>query len=161
VLTDTTNVWVVAYIDPSCGSCKRLALHWERLTTLQTITVRKVKFGYIDVTDDVNVEIIGAYTTGGQIEHTPTIYAYGPDNIPYEYIGDYDDDLNLTEFVCTYCDQNGLLHDHGHGHLYGHGHIAAVPVAGKQIQNQVAKVDYLHEVIDNRRGNGFYDGEFA
>ena len=54
VATDTENVWVVAFIDPTCGGCKRLSVQWEKLTTLETITVRKVKFGYMDITVEEN-----------------------------------------------------------------------------------------------------------
>jgi len=31
VVKDTEHVWVVAFIDPACGYCKKLALQWEKL----------------------------------------------------------------------------------------------------------------------------------
>lgn len=56
VVTDTENVWVIAYIDPACGYCKKFATQWEKLTTVETIQVRRVKFGYVDVSDKVTYQ---------------------------------------------------------------------------------------------------------
>ena len=76
VATDKENVWVIAYIDPSCGGCKRLSVQWEKLTTLETISVRKVKFGYVDISVEANKEIITQYTSGS-VNLTPAVYVYG------------------------------------------------------------------------------------
>ena len=127
VVTDTENVWVVAYIDPACGGCKKLATQWERLTTAETITVRKVKFGYLDITVEENREILETYTGGATIEATPTIYLYGRDTYaPTLYYGDYTVD-SLNDYICGYCDDYGygvVVDDYGYGDYdlgYGYG----------------------------------------
>ena len=50
VIDDTVNAWVIAYIDPACGGCKRLAVEYEKVTTVEQIKMRRVKFGYVDIT---------------------------------------------------------------------------------------------------------------
>jgi len=50
VLKETESVWVVAFIDPSCRLCQNLSVEWGKLIQLESIGLRKVKFGYIDVT---------------------------------------------------------------------------------------------------------------
>ena len=127
VVTDTENVWVVAYIDPACGGCKRLAVEWERLTTVETIRVRKVKFGYVDVTVEANKEILQTYTAGKSVEYTPTIFLYGDDKYsPVLYDGDYKFD-SLNSWICGYCDDHGYGiiaddYDLGYGYGLGLGH---------------------------------------
>jgi len=107
VVTDTENVWVIAFIDPACGGCKRLAVEWEKLTTVETVSVRRVKFGYLDITEEVNYEIVQSYTGGRKVEYTPTVLVYGQDKrSPLEYEGDYKVD-SLEKYVTGYCDKNG------------------------------------------------------
>ena len=118
VVTDTENVWVVAYIDPACGGCKRLAVEWERVTTVERITTRRVKFGYVDVTVEQEKEVLTTFTGGKAIEYTPTVYLYGEDKYhPVEYVGDYKFD-SLVDYICGYCDDHGfgVIVDDG---LYG------------------------------------------
>ena len=121
VVTDTENVWVVAYIDPACGGCKKLATQWEKLTTVETITARKVKFGYVDITVEENREILQTYTAGASIESTPTIYLYGQDKYaPTLSYGDYTVN-SLNDYICGYCDDYGygIVSDYGYGDSYG------------------------------------------
>jgi hypothetical protein len=107
VVTDTENVWVIAYIDPSCGGCKRLSVEYERLTTVEQIRIRRVKFGYVDVTVEANASIIQRYTAGKQVQYTPTIFLYGRNKYaPTLYEGNYSY-ASLSAFITTYCDHSG------------------------------------------------------
>ena len=122
VVTDTENVWVIAFMDPACGGCKRLAVEWEKLTTVETISVRRVRFGYLDITEEVNYEIIQKYTGGKKVEYTPTVLVYGQDKYaPVEYEGDYKF-ATLEKYVTGYCDQHGYGHSGAsHGSAHGNG----------------------------------------
>jgi len=177
VVTDTENVWVVAYIDPACGGCKRLATQWERLTTLETITVRKVKFGYVDITVEANREILETYTAGARIESTPIIYLYGQDKYaPTLYYGDYTVD-SLNDYICGYCDDYGFgVVDYGYGYdddyygdydygyaPYGRGRRSYGYDARPQIlstysatnQRRVEDIDYDRTVREGRSYGGY------
>lgn len=107
-MTDTENLWVVAFIDPLCGGCKRLAVEWEKLVTVETVTVRKVKFGYVDISVEANKEILQSYTGGKTVELTPSVFMYGTDKTkPEEYLGEYKmHELEL--YIGKYCDHHGF-----------------------------------------------------
>ena len=108
VVTDTENVWVVAFIDPLCGGCKRLAVEWEKLVTVETVTVRKVRFGYVDISVEANKEILQSYTGGKTVQYTPTVFMYGSDKAhPVEYEGDYKL-ASLETYIGSYCDSHGF-----------------------------------------------------
>ena len=79
VLRDKKHVWVVAFIDPACGNCKRFAIEWERLQTIETITYRKVRLGYVDVSDAGTRNIVGKYTSGTELVGVPKVFIYGND----------------------------------------------------------------------------------
>ena len=119
VVTDTENVWVIAYIDPACGGCKKLAQQWEKVTTLETITVRKVKFGYLDVTVEANKEILQTYTGGYKVTATPSVLLYGQDKYaPSVYDGDFTVS-HLNDYICGYCDDYGFGESYGLDYGYG------------------------------------------
>ena len=79
VLRDKKHVWVVAFIDPACGNCKRFAIEWERLQTIETITYRKVRLGYVDVSQAGTRSIVGKYTAGKELIGVPKVFIYGDD----------------------------------------------------------------------------------
>jgi len=107
VVNDTENVWVVAFTDPHCGACTRLANEWGGLNTNADMLARKVKFGYVDVSVDANNSIIDGYCGGSQVEYTPTVFVYGHEKTkPLEYSGDYKIP-SLSRFIGNYCDTNG------------------------------------------------------
>ena len=107
VIDDTINAWVIAYIDPACGGCKRLAVEYEKVTTVEQIKMRRVKFGYVDITIPSNAFILNNYVAGQQIQYTPTVFLYGANKAaPVLYEGDYKAD-SLTSFVCGFCDKEG------------------------------------------------------
>ena len=62
VIKDVENIWIVAYIDPECGACKKFSIEWEKLRTVETIKYKKVKLGYVDVTLEASRKIVGKYT---------------------------------------------------------------------------------------------------
>ena len=110
LLTDTENVWVVAFITPHCAMCKDLAPIWGQIAKADTIGLRKVKFGYVNLDDEKSTDIIDTYTGDLSIEYTPSVIVYGSDKAdPIEYDGDYSyDDLNRK--LCGYCDKHGFNH---------------------------------------------------
>lgn len=183
VVTDTENVWVVAYIDPACGGCKRLATQWEKLTTQETITVRKVKFGYLDITVEANREVLQTYTGGYEVKSTPTIFLYGQDKYaPVLYDGDYTVD-HLNSYICGYCDEWGYGEGYGYGddydlgygyddldygygrrgygygrRGYGYGYDASPKVLstyGRTSSKRVEDVDYDRTVREGRSYGGY------
>lgn len=88
VLRDKKHVWVVAFIDPACGNCKRFAIEWERLQTIETITYRKVRLGYVDVSEAGTRNIVGKYTAGKELIGVPKVFIYGDDKThPSEVTG--------------------------------------------------------------------------
>ena len=79
MIRDTENIWIVAYIDPACGQCKKFAVEWERLRTVETIRYHRVKFGYVDITLEATRKIVGKYTSGKGVKDTPSVFIYGDD----------------------------------------------------------------------------------
>ena len=101
---DEENVWVVAFIDPECGYCRKLAYQWERVRISKTVRTRRVKLGYVDVTYEESKYIVSQYCAGYRIEYTPTIFLYGRDKYaPVVYDGDYSA-KDIAVFVGGYCD---------------------------------------------------------
>ena len=90
--------------------CHDLADVWGQLQVADTIGLRKIKFGYVNLDSDDAEAIIDNYTGEVQVEFTPTVLVYGPDKAdPLEYDGDYSfDDLNRK--FCGYCDKHGFKH---------------------------------------------------
>lgn len=88
VIRDTENIWIVAYIDPACDNCQKFAIEWERLQTVETIKYHTVKYGFVDVTLEASRTVVGKYTSGKNLEGTPTVYIYADDKLhPTEYTG--------------------------------------------------------------------------
>ena len=111
VVNDKENVWVVAFTDPHCGACTRLANEWGGLNSNADMLARKVKFGYVDVSQETNNSIIDGYCGGSQVEFTPTVFVYGHEKTkPVEYSGDYKIP-SLSRFIGNYCDTNGYSID--------------------------------------------------
>ena len=80
---------MVAYIDPACGQCKKFAVEWEKLRTVETIKYKKVKLGYVDITLEASRKVVGKYTQGKDVTGTPTLYVYGNEKLkPIEFKGD-------------------------------------------------------------------------
>ena len=117
VVTDEENVWVVAFIDPACGYCKKLVVEWEKLRTEETIKSRKVKFGYVDITVEESYEIVNKYTAGRSVQATPSVFVYGREKLaPSVYSGDFSFN-SLGDYIVGECDSQGYgLHQVGHGH---------------------------------------------
>ena len=100
IIEDTENVWVVAFVGDNCPTCHTLAYEWEKLTKKTTITVRKVKFAYVNTDERGSEEIIGKYCGGHQIQMTPTVLVYGRDKYhPTEYTGDYKTP-SMNKYIC-------------------------------------------------------------
>ena len=105
VETDEENVWVVAFIDPACGYCKKFVIEWEKVKTIETVKQRKVKFGYVDITLEDSRQLVTKYAKGRKIEYTPTVFLYGKDKkAPAVYDGDHTSG-SLNAFICGYCDK--------------------------------------------------------
>jgi len=107
VIEDTENVWVVAFVDDKCGGCVRLAVEWEKLQTTRTITMRRVRFAYVDTARASTSTIVQNYCGGHQIRATPTVLVYGRNKwAPQVYAGDYSVG-SLNSYICDYCDREG------------------------------------------------------
>ena len=103
MIRDTENVWIVAYIDPACGECKKFAIEWERLRTVETIKYKRVKLGYVDITLEASRKVVGKYTAGKDVKATPTVYVYDDKFHPVEYKGDLGSS-SLEEYLSAVCD---------------------------------------------------------
>lgn len=77
VVDDKENVWVVAFISPTCNSCHVLADEWKQLRVKRSVTNRKIKFGYVDIAVSGNREILGKFCGDNKIKYTPTVLLYG------------------------------------------------------------------------------------
>lgn len=90
VISDSENVWIVAFIDPYCGGCQRLATEWPKLKAAESMKSRKVKFGYVDISVESQADIMRKHVGQNKIQLTPTVLVYGRDKAnPNEYLGDY------------------------------------------------------------------------
>jgi len=90
VIDDKENVWIVAYMDPVCGGCKKLSEVYQTLNKKPNLSGRKIKFGYVDVSEAANNMILTSYCGTTKVQYTPTIMIYGKDKAnPVEYNGDY------------------------------------------------------------------------
>lgn len=108
VIDDKENVWVVAYISPTCHSCHTLADDWTKLREKSTVTNRNIKFGYVDVSLDSNRGCLDNFCGTNKIKYTPTVLLYGKDKAaPVEYAGDYTLP-SLDEKACEFCDAEGF-----------------------------------------------------
>ena len=123
VIEDTENVWVVAFIDENCGGCVRLAVEWEKLQTVRTITARRVRFAYVDTARQSTATIVQNYCGGHKVQQTPTVFVYGRNKYaPQVYAGDYSSN-SLNSYICDLCDRDGYGISGGYGG-YGAGYGA-------------------------------------
>ena len=121
VVTDEENIWVIAFIDPACGYCKKFVTQWETIKTTETIKTRKVKFGYVDITLEGSKKITKEYAAGKEVEYTPSLYVYGHDkHDPAVYDGDFSH-TSCADFILECAD---LQDDHDHDNAHGHGVVA-------------------------------------
>ena len=49
-MDDKEHVWVIAFMDPHCDGCQKLAAEWEKLKVYESINALDIKFGYVDIT---------------------------------------------------------------------------------------------------------------
>jgi len=136
VIRDVENIWIVAYIDPACGACKKFSIEWEKLRTVETIKYKKVKLGYVDVTLEASRKIVGKYTQGKEVEGTPTLFVYGNEKMaPIEFKGDLTA-KNINEYLVGYAEQNGYKYttdadvDYNHALAKQTGSESALPTKG-------------------------------
>ena len=108
VINDKDSIWVVAYVKPTCRSCTRLAEQYKDLTSRPSITSRKVKFGFVDISKDVANDVVSKYSNGHDVTYTPTVLVYGADKSkPTAYSGDYSAN-DLDKHICGVCDKQGF-----------------------------------------------------
>jgi glutaredoxin len=136
VIRDVENIWIVAYIDPKCGACKKFSIEWEKLRTVETIKYKKVKLGYVDVTLAASRKIVGKYTQGKEVEGTPTLFVYGNEKMkPIEFKGDLTAG-SVNDYLVAYAEENGYEYstdadvDHNHAKAASKGTEAALPTKG-------------------------------
>ena len=136
VIRDVENIWIVAYIDPACGACKKFSIEWEKLRTVETIKYKKVKLGYVDVTLEASRKVVGKYTQGKDVTGTPTLYVYGDQKMePIEFKGDLTA-KNINEYLVKYAEDNGYEYStdadfkHNHDAAKATGTEAALPSKG-------------------------------
>ena len=143
MIRDTENVWIVAYIDPACGECKKFAIEWERLRTVETIKYRRVKLGYVDITLEASRKVVGKYTAGKDVKYTPSVFIYGIDKKnPVEYKGELDAS-KLEKVACTVCDKPGSEKVIG-----THGGLKVVGATKIQNKSVLGKSNYSLDVKD-------------
>lgn len=141
MIRDTENVWIVAYIDPACGECKKFAIEWERLRTVETIKYRRVRLGYVDITLEASRKVVGKYTAGKDVKYTPSIFVYGDDKKnPIEIKGDLSA-KSLEGVVCTTCDKG----EKAIGSVNGLKIVGATKIQNKSV---LGKSNYSLDVKD-------------
>ena len=107
MLGDRTNVWVVAFVSRTCGSCTKFAAEWETLTRAIASEPR-VKLAHVDINDENSEELIESYTGGIKVQFTPTVLFYGQDKSkPVEYEGNYKFDTLYAD-LRTFCKGQGI-----------------------------------------------------
>ena len=57
-MTDSENAWVLVLIQDTCPPCHALAPEWDKLMALESMTSRKIKLGYVTLTDLANRVIL-------------------------------------------------------------------------------------------------------
>lgn len=62
VSKDEENVWAVAFMIDTCHMCHELAPVWGQLQIADTIGLRKIKFGYVNLDSDDAESIVDNYT---------------------------------------------------------------------------------------------------
>ena len=136
VIKDVENIWIVAYIDPACGACKKFSIEWEKLRTVETIKYKKVKLGYVDVTVEGSRKIVGKYTQGKDVTGTPTLFVYGNEKMaPIEFKGDLTS-KTINQYLIDYAETNGYDYttdadvDNNHEKAKAIGSEAALPTKG-------------------------------
>ena len=150
VIRDTENVWIVAYIDPACGECKKFAIEWERLRTVETIKYKRVKLGYVDITLEASRKVVGKYTAGKDVRATPTVFVYNDKNHPIEYKGDLGSS-SLEEFVSEVCDTEDCSTKNyapKHAVIGTHGGLQVLGATKIQNKSVLGKSNYSLEVKD-------------
>ena len=154
MIRDTENVWIVAYIDPACGECKKFAIEWERLRTVETIKYRRVRLGYVDITLEASRKVVGKYTAGKDVKYTPSVFIYGDDKRnPVEIKGELSA-KSLEGVVCTTCDKG----EKAIGSVNGLKIVGATKIQNKSV---LGKSNYSLDVKDapikRRHSDSYYD----
>ena len=160
VIEDTENVWVVAFVDDKCGGCVRLAVEWEKLQTVRTITMRRVRFAYVDTARQSTRQIVSNFCGGHQVVSTPTVFVYGRNKwAPQVYAGDYSVN-SLNSYICDYCDNEGFGIARGGAYGAGYGvRGAGYGIAGSDAAYTRAGVSdsvQVGETVSQRRVGGSY-----
>lgn len=62
VSKDLENVWAVAFMIDTCTMCHELAPVWGQLQLADTIGLRKIKFGYVNLDSKDAEDIVDKYT---------------------------------------------------------------------------------------------------
>ena len=62
VSKDLENVWAVAFMIDTCAMCHELAPVWGQLQLADTIGLRKIKFGYVNLDSEDAEDIVDNYT---------------------------------------------------------------------------------------------------
>lgn len=78
-MNDEENAWVIAFMNPRCGECKKFAPHWDKLQAYEGMLARNIKFAYVDLTVKDDMEVIVPYMGGIVVGYTPTLVLYGQD----------------------------------------------------------------------------------
>ena len=126
-------------MDPVCGGCKKLSEVYQMLTKKPNLSGRKIKFGYVDVSEAANNMILTSYCGTTKVQYTPTIMIYGKDKAnPVEYNGDYTEP-NVLQFITDYCDKNGYT-----------------VIQGASINTGLANLPFMQSIA-NGALNGDYD----
>ena len=108
MIDDKESAWVVAFVKPSCRSCSRLSDQFKDLTARNSITSRKVKFGFVDISKPAANDVVSKHSNGHDVTYTPTVLVYGSDKSkPSAYDGDYTAG-DLDKHICGVCDKQGF-----------------------------------------------------
>ena len=77
VINDKDNLWVVAFVSPLCGACHGLADEWGLIKADKDIKDRPIKFGYVDISQEKNLEILSNHCGDLSVQFTPSVLLYG------------------------------------------------------------------------------------
>ena len=111
VMEDDERVWVVAFIDPEDLACQEFSSQWEKLRTYQTLASRQVQFAYVDISSQINRDVIIQNFTNRLWERqpmeSPSILIYGREkDEPVSYTGKklaY----HLNRYITNFCNDYG------------------------------------------------------
>ena len=58
VLNDDNHAWIIAFMNPICGSCEKFAPVWESIQAYESMRNMSVRFGFVDISIQADKDLI-------------------------------------------------------------------------------------------------------